>query len=225
MEKDNLTKTLVQHVFPVFLWLLIIILHVPVSYSQDAVKRPGITKVYPAENSAEISKNTLIYAKFDRKMKKSYFNIFTVTLRDEKGNSIFGKIKYVSDKFTVYFIPRQELMSGTSYTITLKGQIEDEKGVKIGEDFSWSFTVGTKVQEEILPVQAKKDVSEISKTHDVSLMSGIADAVTGKISSSQNDDYISDLKNTVTDKVSFSQNNDHISNLKNEVKKVIAKET
>ncbi|MBN2804914.1 MAG: polysaccharide biosynthesis/export family protein [Deltaproteobacteria bacterium] len=223
MEKDNLTKTLVQHVFPVFLWLLIIILHVPVSYSQDAVKRPGVTKVYPAENSAEISKNTLIYAKFDRKMKKSYFNIFTVTLRDEKGNSIFGKIKYVSDKFTVYFIPRQELMSGTSYTITLKGQIEDEKGVKIGEDFSWSFTVGTKTQEETLTVQTAKEVS---------VKSEIADAVTGKTSSYQNDDYISNLKNAVTDavtdavndKVSFSRNNDHIRNLKNEVKKVIANE-
>lgn len=103
---------------------------------------PRIIKVYPEDGVSGVSRNTLIYARFDREMKSSYFNIFTVQLRDGLGRDIPGRIKYVAEKSTVYLIPAETLSDGTDFTVTVKGQVEDAAGRPMSADFSWGFRVG-----------------------------------------------------------------------------------
>jgi len=102
----------------------------------------SILKVYPEPDSTGVSRNTLIYAKFDREVRESYLNIFTVFMKDSSGESVYGKIKYVAGKATVYFIPRTTLDPGLKYTMTVKGHVEDGQGASLGRDMVWNFTVG-----------------------------------------------------------------------------------
>lgn len=168
-----------------------------------AESMPRVIKVYPSDKSSNISKNTLIYAKFNREMKKSYFNIFTVTLRDEKGDSVFGKIKYVSEKSTVYFIPRHALTSGTAYRLTLKAQIEDVEGKKIPGDYSWIFTVGTK---KVVPIASNID-SNIDSNSEI--QTGLSKTLSA----------ISD--NVRIDKNTKRYNSEQNSNTKSKTKKLV----
>jgi polysaccharide export outer membrane protein len=112
------------------------------SMGSVSIPQTSILKVYPEPGTEGVSRNTLIYAKFDREIKESYLNIFTVYMKDASGDSVYGKIKYVSGKATVYYIPRSALEPGKAYTVTIKSQVESVDGSTLDRDMTWSFTIG-----------------------------------------------------------------------------------
>lgn len=97
-----------------------------------------------------------IHAIFSRGIDRTSLTANTIYLQDQNGVTIPTRIHSTSGNFfghLVYLRPLKNLASGDSYTVTLKADIRDFVGNKLGRDHRFSFRIAPKTKEPFLPLE------------------------------------------------------------------------
>jgi len=110
--------------------------------SDDVLPYIDITSFTPSSDATNIPVTSMITARFSEKMAASTINNSTFILNNGT-TSVSGSVVYDAVTSTVtpkaIFLPSDNLLYSTRYTVTLTTDIEDMAGNKM-EVYSWSFT-------------------------------------------------------------------------------------
>ncbi|MCK5125221.1 MAG: Ig-like domain-containing protein [candidate division Zixibacteria bacterium] len=100
-----------------------------------AFNNPMFQSTYPVNNAEGIRPDAHISVTFTNEMNASTINNSTFLV----SNSTTGTVSYSNR--TAVFTPDDSLDFGQTYTVTLKGSIEDAIGDTLGADFEFSFSI------------------------------------------------------------------------------------
>src|SRR3989304_288404 len=118
---------------------------IALGYSGDDVEPPEIEESStPSSGATDVPVTSIITAIFNEKMAESSINdsTFTLTRYNEATNeatAVSGSVVYDAVTPKAIFLPSDNLLYSTRYTVTLTTDIEDMAGNKM-EVYSWSFT-------------------------------------------------------------------------------------
>ncbi|MCU7844033.1 MAG: Ig-like domain-containing protein [Candidatus Thiodiazotropha sp. (ex Monitilora ramsayi)] len=102
---------------------------------------PSITSRSPQPNQTGFSTTAQISATFDEPLLESSVNSQSLSLT-QSGSFISGSVSYDSNSHSIRFTPDAELAAVTTYTVSLRSNIQDPSG-NFASAQSWSFTTGT----------------------------------------------------------------------------------
>src|SRR3972149_1629554 len=118
---------------------------IALAYTGDDVEPPEIEESStPSSGATDVPVTSIITAIFNEKMAESSINdsTFTLTRYNEATNeatAVSGSVVYDAVTPKAIFLPSDNLLYSTRYTVTLTTDIEDMAGNKM-EVYSWSFT-------------------------------------------------------------------------------------
>ena len=123
------------------------------SFKADAVdsEAPIIVAYYPEDGATEVSPNVNITVTFSEALDPLSINISSLMLYegDTAGvNPVSGKVTYNDASNTIIFIPAENLKTSTVYTAQVLTGVSDLAGISIGAAETWSFTVGTEIDDD-----------------------------------------------------------------------------
>jgi len=99
---------------------------------------PWVGLISPANNSAGAALDTAITATFSKNMNASSLqNAFHVS---SGGISVSGTVAYDQAARKATFTPDIRLAYGTAYTVTINTNAQDQDGIFIPSNYTWSFT-------------------------------------------------------------------------------------
>jgi len=101
---------------------------------QDTIK-PEIVYVRPEDGTVDSVYNILIFVAFSEIIDTSTISSLTFEINPP----LSGCFSFPSN-YSFNFIPSEEFLTDTMYTITAKNSITDICGNELGEDYTWSFT-------------------------------------------------------------------------------------
>ena len=100
---------------------------------------PTVTTTVPADDSTDVAINVIVNAEFSEAMNEATITDTTFTLAGP-GGPVGGTVTYNTGDNTASFDPSSDLASGTTYTATISGTVEDTAGNSMETDYSWDFT-------------------------------------------------------------------------------------
>ncbi len=114
------------------------------NYLADTVA-PTIASRTPGAGATGVSPATPIRAGFSESMDQATINSTTVEVRDAANALVPGTVSYSSGSLSATFTPSGALLSGTTYTVTVRGgttdpRVKDLAGNSLAANASWSFT-------------------------------------------------------------------------------------
>ena len=106
---------------------------------------PTIASRTPGAGATGVSPATTIRAVFSESMDQTTINSTTFEVRDATNALVPGTVSYSSGSLSATFTPASALVSGTTYTATLRGgasdpRVKDLAGNALAANASWSFT-------------------------------------------------------------------------------------
>jgi len=113
---------------------------IALTYTGDDVEPPEIESSTPSSEveATDVPVTSVVTVKFKEKMAPSTINDSTFTLNDDV-TTVSGSVVYDAVTPKAIFLPSDNLLYSTRYTVTLTTDIEDMAGNKM-EVYSWSFT-------------------------------------------------------------------------------------
>jgi hypothetical protein len=100
---------------------------------------PQVRSTTPADGAVQVAPNAAISATFTEDMEPSTLREGTFTL-GQGPDAVSGVVSYVG--VTALFTPDERLERSRTYTGVVFGEVEDLSGNPMGQDFTWSFSVG-----------------------------------------------------------------------------------
>ena len=123
------------------------------SFKADAIDStaPIIEAVYPEDGAIEVSPNVNVTVTFSEALdpltiKASSFMLYEGP--DAGVNPVSGKVAYNDASKTLIFIPAVNLKTSTVYTAQVVAGVSDLAGISISAAETWSFTVGTEIDQD-----------------------------------------------------------------------------
>ncbi|HEX7965290.1 MAG TPA: Ig-like domain-containing protein [Gammaproteobacteria bacterium] len=106
--------------------------------SGNAASTPQILFTDPAVNDSMVSPYKKISIAFNEVMDPRTLDAGTIQVTDENGTPVPGTFTYMA--FAVVFTPANRLDMGETYTVTVSGDVKDLEGIRMGSDYSWTFS-------------------------------------------------------------------------------------
>ncbi|HET6528057.1 MAG TPA: Ig-like domain-containing protein, partial [Balneolaceae bacterium] len=102
---------------------------------------PEIVDVEPDDGADDVGVNTTISVTFSEAMNPVSINGFTFqVMEDGPGNSTRSVVGFIDySGFTATFTPFSSLNADERYFIVVTGEVEDDAGNEMNEDFEWDF--------------------------------------------------------------------------------------
>lgn len=98
---------------------------------------PTVTSTDPIPNASNVSLNKTLTANFSMAMDQSTINDMTFLLK-QGANAVSGSVSY--NGTTATFNPTGDLLSGSTYTATIKTGAKSASGTPLVNDYVWSFS-------------------------------------------------------------------------------------
>jgi hypothetical protein len=112
---------------------------VEMDYVGDDISPPSVQPVTPSGLATEVPVDLNIIILFSEHIVEASLNPNTFILESDEGK-ISGKITYDPESMIASFEPDTPLSYSTTYTATIKKEIQDKNSHELPGDFSWSFT-------------------------------------------------------------------------------------
>jgi hypothetical protein len=111
------------------------------SASFSATNPPKVTRVWPSQGSPDAGSYTEVIAAFRDHMNAGTIHADNFTLTDGYGRQVAGVVSYDDDNHIATFSPNEPLQNGLQYVARLSGNIENEAGLVLGSDYTWTFQI------------------------------------------------------------------------------------
>ncbi|WNH11541.1 ice-binding family protein [Thalassobellus suaedae] len=123
------------------LLLAFVILFTSCDNDNDNVNTPlsTVNETYPTNNTAGVSRNSVITATFSEPMDASTITTSSFIVKEGTTN-VSGSVNYSGE--TATFTPTDNLSAGKIYTATITKAVKDLAGNAIAADMVWNFTTG-----------------------------------------------------------------------------------
>lgn len=102
----------------------------------DYAGRPYVESTVPADNAGDVAVSSTISATFSESMNESTINAATFRVLP----SVAGTISYDDGTYAATFTPSGQLSISTTYTVTIRKEVEDASGLDMKDDYTWTFT-------------------------------------------------------------------------------------
>jgi len=110
------------------------------NFALEVGPAPTVISNIPAVDAVDVERNITVTATFDMDMDPLTINDLTFTLF-EGTTQIDGLVSYSNTPTpTASFNPTTDLVSGTTYTVTVTIGAENMEGTPLENDYSWTFT-------------------------------------------------------------------------------------
>ena len=114
---------------------------------------------------------TSIRAGFSESMDPATINSTTFEVRDAANALVPGTVSYSSGSLSATFMPSGALLSGTTYTVTVRGgatdpRVKDLAGNSLAANASWSFTTAVAADLPVLHLSASRDAPAVASDPD-----------------------------------------------------------
>ena len=119
------------------------------SVTSDPEDVPSITVTQPSTNAFGADRSKPVKATFDRPMDSATITNSTVRLFDASNVAVSGTASYETASHSVIFTPSSPLSYGGKYTARLSDSIADSSGTTLGDEYSWTFTVGNQLAGDV----------------------------------------------------------------------------
>jgi hypothetical protein len=120
--------------------------------SNDA--RPTVTATNPADTDTTVALNNKLTATFSEAMDSSTIDTVSFTVKGEGEAALVGSVSLDAATDTASFTPGGNFTASTVYTATLSSAINSSAGNALANDYIWSFTSGTVVDNTAPPVNS-----------------------------------------------------------------------
>jgi hypothetical protein len=108
----------------------------------------AVSATQPTNKSYGIQRTQTITAKFNHQVDGSTITNSTFRLFDAAGNQVSGTASYDANSGQAVFTPSGALAYGQVYTAKLAATVADYASVTLGNEYSWSFTVGSQLSSD-----------------------------------------------------------------------------
>ncbi len=142
------------------------------SGSIDHITPPEVVTTYPENDASDVLINVYVKACFSKELDPASINEDVFRLR-RSGLDIRGTVTYDAAQNAAYFSPEELLEEFTEYTAHILPGIRDLRQNVSTEEFSWTFTTGSKddivppVVTETAPLDGETNVVRNSTIHAV----------------------------------------------------------
>jgi hypothetical protein len=110
---------------------------------------PSPTVTQPSANTFGVDRSKPIKAAFDRPMDSGTVTNSSVRLFDSSNVAVSGTASYDAASHSVVFTPSSPLSYNGKYTVRLSDSIADNNGEELGEEYTWTFTVGSQLLTDV----------------------------------------------------------------------------
>lgn len=110
------------------------------SFTTGLSLAPEVTSTDPVNTATAVPTDKVITATFSEAMNAPDFSVTTFLLK-EGNNSIAGTVSFNGTMAS--FAPSADLLSGTTYTATIKSTVKNLAGTSLANDYVWHFTTAT----------------------------------------------------------------------------------
>ena len=129
------------------------------TFTTKPIAPPVVTSTDPANNETGVVLNKTLEATFDVTMDGASINATTFTLVN--GNqSVAGSIYTIGNK--AYFNPSNNLAASTTYTATITNNVKNSAGIKMANDYVWSFTTGAALAPVVTSVDPLNNATNVA---------------------------------------------------------------
>lgn len=101
-----------------------------------------VTNVQPTDKSYGVLHTTNATATFDQALNGSTVNSTNVKAYDANNALVSGTVAYDTSKRTITFTPTSPFSYNAAYTIRISSLVKDIRGITLGKNYDWSFTIG-----------------------------------------------------------------------------------
>src|SRR3990172_4700043 len=124
---------------------------IALAYTGDDVEPPDIESSIPSSVATDVPVTSIIAAMFKEKMAASSINDSTFTLtRNNDATTVSGSVVYDAVTPKAIFLPSDNLLYSTEYTVTLTTDIKDMADNKM-ESVSWKYRTEVQPLPDTLP--------------------------------------------------------------------------
>ncbi len=103
---------------------------------------PVVSHRYPEDGASGVPVNRSVVVRFNEIMLEASLHLDRLQLIDSSGNAVSGVHTYSSEQNAWVFNPGAELDANATYEVRINGRVEDQWGVRLGDDLTWSFGTG-----------------------------------------------------------------------------------
>lgn len=107
---------------------------------------PLVTNSNPGDGAVNVAVDSGASATFNTAMDATSFNQTTFTLTGPNNEDVTGAVTYTASNMTATFTPANDLEQGTLYTAVITTGAQNQAGINLASQHSWSFTT---IEEEI----------------------------------------------------------------------------
>jgi hypothetical protein len=112
------------------------------STAPTAPVAPTVTETNPTDSAVDVTTakiSSFGMARFDSAMDKDTINSTNFTFNDSSGNVVPGKVRFDVEKNEAYYELDADLISGTTYKVTLTTGVTNTVGTPLAVNRTWSF--------------------------------------------------------------------------------------
>ena len=114
--------------------------------------QPSVIGTNPTNTAANVALNQTVNATFSAAMDPSTISTANFMVTGPGTTNVIGTVAYVAASQIAIFTPATNLLSGTTYTNTITTAVKDLAGNALATNFVWSFTTGTQVDTNMMPI-------------------------------------------------------------------------
>jgi len=103
---------------------------------------PTVSSVSPSDGAVDVALDTVITVIFSESVAVGSVTASTFLLN---GGAVTGSVAYNLATQTATLTPASQLSPSTTYTASIKTDVEDLAGIQLAADHVWSFTTGATV--------------------------------------------------------------------------------
>ncbi|MBT1070849.1 DUF4082 domain-containing protein [Pelotalea chapellei] len=109
------------------------------NYSSDTAS-PQISDVTPPRDARDVELSSGVTATFTKPMNPATIHGNSFVLRGPSSAIVTATVEYISSTNTAILSPSSPLAAGSTYTVTITGEVRDLAGNSLGSSTVWSFT-------------------------------------------------------------------------------------
>jgi hypothetical protein len=106
----------------------------------DDTTPPTIVGISPMENIDDAPLDATIEVTFSEEINSGSVNGQNMTVTDQNGDNIVGRLDLDASLRTVIYTPNEPLMANTDYTVVVASAFADQAGNAVSEGRTWTFT-------------------------------------------------------------------------------------
>ena len=114
--------------------------------------QPTVLGTNPTNTAPDVALNQTVNATFSAAMDPSTVSTGSFTVTGPGATNVIGTVAYIAASQIATFTPATNLLSGTTYTNTITTAVKDLAGNALATNFVWSFTTGTQVDTNMMPI-------------------------------------------------------------------------